>query len=136
MSLAFMRITNHFHPNHLALKQRLGATRKWPINLVHLYSELVVIKALVVIHSFCVNYVFLLSEALLRMQTGKLTGLWFRKDAKEWREIFAKSAQISHALRPSLSLPVFTLSLQTFRLTARARAPALNLGKNTSCFAV
>ena len=61
-----MRITNHSHPNHFALKQRLGATRKWP-NLVHLYSELVVIKALVVIPSFCVNYVFLLSEALLRM---------------------------------------------------------------------
>ena len=56
-----MRITNHFHPNHLALKQRLGATRKWPINLAHLYSELVVM------HSFCVNFVFLLSEALLRM---------------------------------------------------------------------
>ena len=68
-----MRITNHFHPNRFALKQRLGATRKWPctfifiFRLVHLYSELVVIKALVVIHSFCVNYVYLLSEALLRM---------------------------------------------------------------------
>ena len=55
-----MRIRNHFHPNHFALKQRLGATRKWPINLVHLYSELVVNKALVLIPSFCVNYVFLL----------------------------------------------------------------------------
>ena len=49
MSLACMRITNHFHPNHFALKQRLGAARKLPINLVHLHSELVVIKALVVI---------------------------------------------------------------------------------------
>ena len=62
-----MRITNHFHSNHFALKQRLGATRKWPINLAQFYSELVVIKALVVIHSFCVNYVFLLSEAMLLM---------------------------------------------------------------------
>ena len=49
MSLACMRIANHCHQNHFALKQRLGATRKWPINLVHLYSELVVIKALDVI---------------------------------------------------------------------------------------
>jgi len=48
MSLACMRITNHFHPNHFALKQRLGATRKWAINLVHFHSELVVIKALVI----------------------------------------------------------------------------------------
>ena len=64
-----MRTTNHFHPNHFALKQRLEATRKKPINLVHLHSELVVIKALVVIHGFSLNYVFffLLSEALLRM---------------------------------------------------------------------
>lgn len=64
-----MRITNHFHSNHFALKQRLGATRKWPINLAHLHSELVVIKALVVKHGFSVNYVFflfLLSVALLR----------------------------------------------------------------------
>ena len=71
MSLACMRITNHFHPNHFALKQRLGAARKLPINLnlVHLHSELVVIKALVVKHGFSVNYVFflfLLSVALLR----------------------------------------------------------------------
>ena len=44
-----------------ALKQRLEATRKWPINLVHLHSELVVIKALVVIHGFSVNYVFFFS---------------------------------------------------------------------------
>ena len=61
MSLACMRIANHFHPNHFALKQRLGAARKWPINLVHLHSELVVIKALVVIHGFSVNYVFFIS---------------------------------------------------------------------------
>ena len=53
-----MRISNHFYPNHFALKQRLGATRKWPINIIHLQSELVVIKALVVIHGFSVNYVF------------------------------------------------------------------------------
>ena len=67
ISLACMRITNYFHPNHFDLKQRLGATRKWSINLVHLYSELLVIKAVVVILSFWVNYVFLLSEALLPM---------------------------------------------------------------------
>ena len=71
ISLACMRITTHFHPNHFALKQRLGATWKWSINLVHLYSELFVIKALVVILSFSVNYVFLISEALLPMYTGK-----------------------------------------------------------------
>ena len=129
MSLACIRITSHFHPNHFALKQRLGATWKWPINLVHLYSELVVIKALVVIHSFCVNYVFLLSEALLCMQTGKLTGLWFRKDAKERRAIFAESAQTLgpqpvtprfHPLAPEFS---FNRSLSRALLTsAKIRA--------------
>ena len=63
-----MIIKNNFHQNHFTLKQKLGATRKLPINLVHLYSELFLVKAFVVIHGFSVNYVFFLpSEAMLRM---------------------------------------------------------------------
>ena len=117
MSLACMRVTNNFHPNHFALKQRLGATRKWPINLVHLHSELVVMKALVVLHGFSVNYVFFFSFFFFFPTFWSTTTHvdWktvcffffhnmFSKDAKGRREIFAESARASHALRPSLTL--------------------------------
>ena len=123
MSLACMRITNHFHPNHFALKQRLGATRKWPINLVHLYSELVVNKALVLIPSFCVNYVFLLLKHcyVRRLENSRVcfVVIGFAKTRRSSVR-FSRNARTSHALIVPVSLPVFTRSLQTFRLTARA----------------
>ena len=105
MSLACMRITNHFHPNHFALKQRLGATRKWPINIVHLHSELVVIKALVVIHGFSVNYVFFISTfwSTTTYVDWKTVSFFFHnlfcKDAKGRHEIFAKSARALTAVK-------------------------------------
>ena len=136
MSFICMIIKNNFHQNHFTLKQKLGATRKLPINLVHLYSELLLIKAFVVIHGFSVNYVFfyLLKQCYvcrLENRSGLFCHNRFCKDAKERREIFAKSARASHPLTPSLT-PRFHPLVPVFSFN-RSRAH-LNLGKNTSCF--
>ena len=138
MSLACMRITNHFHPNHFALKQRLGAARKLPINLVHLHSELVVIKALVVIHGFWVNYAFffyfLKHYYVCRLENSRFFFIICFAKTRRAGVRFSRKAREPHTPLGLLSLFVFTLSLQSFGLTAHGRV--LNLAKNTSCFAV
>ena len=105
-------------------------------SLVHLYSELFLVKAFVVIHGFSVNYVFfyLLKQCYvcrLENRSGLFCHNRFSKDAKERREIFAKSARASHPLTPSLT-PRFHPLVPVFSFN-RSRAH-LNLGKNTSCF--
>ena len=141
MSLARMRTSNHFHPNHFALKQRLGVTRKWPINLVHWHSELVAIKALVVIHGFSVNYVFFfyfLKNYYVCRLDWKTDGFSFFiicfAKTRRAGERFSRKARDPHTPLGPVSLSVFTLSPQTLGLIAYARV--LNLDKNTGCFVV
>ena len=126
MSLACMRITNHFHPNHLALKQRLGATRKWPINLAHLYSELVVIKSSCCYTQFLCKFrlfYFLKHYCVCRLESSRVCFviIGFAKTRRTGVR-FSRKARKPHTPLGPVSLPVFTLSLQTFRLTARACA--------------